>query len=206
MPLMMDDEMNMDDLFGDGGGLSLPSRPPTRELHQRVDELRASGCCQYVLRHVTRDIFSDNHRSIAWSKWGSIASIASNGTTLELRNLRCHPDDGTWALSEPTTTPNFSAPLDGCPLKHLAWSPTGSDLAVIDAVGRVTILSIYSSINKPALSRPSHLDPADDLHAVVGSFWLNQAPYPPGRPVRFIVLYPRYFTDEFDRRYCTARE
>lgn len=53
MPLMMDDEMNMDDLFGDGGGLSLPSRPPTRELHQRVDELRASGCCQYVLRHVT---------------------------------------------------------------------------------------------------------------------------------------------------------
>ncbi|KAK0128828.1 mediator complex subunit [Cadophora gregata] len=166
MPLMMDDEMNMDDLFGDGGGLSLPSRPPTRELHQRVDELRASGCCQ----------------SIAWSKWGSIASIASNGTTLELRNLRCHPDDGTWALSEPTTTPNFSASLEGCPLKHLAWSPTGSDLAVIDAVGRITILSIYSSINKPALSRPCHLDPIDDLHAVVGSFWLNQAPYPPGRP------------------------
>lgn len=47
MPLMMDDDMDMDDLFGEGGGLSLPTRPaPTRELHQRLDELRAGGCCQ----------------------------------------------------------------------------------------------------------------------------------------------------------------
>ena len=60
MPLMMDDPMGMDDLqvddlFGDDAGLSLmdgqslPSRPPTKELRQRVDELRESGCCQYVL-------------------------------------------------------------------------------------------------------------------------------------------------------------
>lgn len=57
---MMDDPMGMDDLqvddlFGDDAGLSLmdgqslPSRPPTKELRQRVDELRESGCCQYVL-------------------------------------------------------------------------------------------------------------------------------------------------------------
>jgi mediator of RNA polymerase II transcription subunit 16 len=45
---MMDEDMevDMDDLFGDGAGLSLPSRPPTKELHQRVDELRGSGSCQ----------------------------------------------------------------------------------------------------------------------------------------------------------------
>lgn len=57
---MMDDPMGMDDLqvddlFGDDAGLSLmdgqslPSRPPTKELRQRMDELRGSGCCQYVL-------------------------------------------------------------------------------------------------------------------------------------------------------------
>lgn len=46
MPLMMEDEMDMDDLFGDGAGLSLPSRPPSKELYQRLDELRGSGCCQ----------------------------------------------------------------------------------------------------------------------------------------------------------------
>jgi len=55
---MMDDDMNMDDLhdelFGDQAGLSLmegqslPSRPPTKELRQRIDDLRGSGCCQCV--------------------------------------------------------------------------------------------------------------------------------------------------------------
>jgi mediator of RNA polymerase II transcription subunit 16 len=48
MPLMMEDEMDMDDLFGDGTGLSLPSQPPSKELYQRLDELRGSGCCQLV--------------------------------------------------------------------------------------------------------------------------------------------------------------
>jgi len=43
----MDDEMDMEDLFGpDGGGLSLPTRPPSKELYQRIDELRGGGCCQ----------------------------------------------------------------------------------------------------------------------------------------------------------------
>lgn len=43
---MMDD---IDDLFGDGTGLSLPSRPPSKELYQRVDDMRGSGCCQCVV-------------------------------------------------------------------------------------------------------------------------------------------------------------
>jgi mediator of RNA polymerase II transcription subunit 16 len=42
-------EVDMDDLFGDGAGLALPARPPPRELFERMDELRASGCCQYVV-------------------------------------------------------------------------------------------------------------------------------------------------------------
>ena len=49
MPLMMDTDMDIDDLFGDGAALSLPSHPPpSKELLQRIDELRGSGCCQYV--------------------------------------------------------------------------------------------------------------------------------------------------------------
>lgn len=48
MPLMMDEEMDvdMDDLFGDGAGLSLPTRPPARAVYQRIDELRRTGCCR----------------------------------------------------------------------------------------------------------------------------------------------------------------
>lgn len=42
----MDDDMDMDDLFGDGAVLALPPRPPSKELYQRVDEMRANGCSQ----------------------------------------------------------------------------------------------------------------------------------------------------------------
>lgn len=107
---------------------------------------------------------------------------------MEVRNLRIHPDDGAWALSVPLVTPNFSNSMEGGPLKHLSWSPNGSDLAAIDAAGRVTILSVFSTLNKPTLSRVGQGDPSDDLHAVVGSYWLNLTTIPPNRPVSFEVL------------------
>lgn len=130
-------------------------------------------------------------RSIAWSKWGSIASIIANGSALEVRNLRCHPETGIWALSEPLVTPGFSHAMDGGPLKHLSWGPNGSDIAVIDAAGRVAILSVFSTLNKPTLSRLGQGDPSDDLHAVVGSYWLNTGTLPPNRPVRLETPYGR---------------
>ena len=44
MPMIMDD---LDDLFTDP--LSLPpGLPPPPGLQERLDELRLSGCCQYV--------------------------------------------------------------------------------------------------------------------------------------------------------------
>jgi mediator of RNA polymerase II transcription subunit 16 len=55
MPLILDNPMgggamqvdlDVDDLFGDGAPLGLPSRPPGKRLHQRLDELRSRGCCQ----------------------------------------------------------------------------------------------------------------------------------------------------------------
>jgi mediator of RNA polymerase II transcription subunit 16, fungi type len=48
MPLMMNDDLDLDinDLFDDGTVLPLPTRPPPKELFQRVDELRGTGSCQ----------------------------------------------------------------------------------------------------------------------------------------------------------------
>lgn len=109
---------------------------------------------------------------------------------MTLQNLRCHPEDGTWALSEPSETPQLTSDLDGGFLKHLSWSPSGSELAVIDASGRITILGLSSTINKPTLSRNAGVDAADDLHAVVGCYWLNLLPNPTSRPVCLkLVLY-----------------
>jgi mediator of RNA polymerase II transcription subunit 16, fungi type len=58
MPLILEDTINeamqvdlndVDDLFGDGVGLPLPQiHPPSKALHQRIDELRSRGCCQCV--------------------------------------------------------------------------------------------------------------------------------------------------------------
>ncbi|OBT45969.1 hypothetical protein VE00_03746 [Pseudogymnoascus sp. WSF 3629] len=159
----MDDDMevDIDDLFGDGaGGLLPPSRPPPKGLFQRVDELRGSGCCQ----------------SIAWSRWGSIASITSNGLDLEFRNLRIHPKDGSWDLSDPTIIPQIAPTVDGGQLKHLCWSPNGADLAAIDSAGRIAILNLAQSLNKPTFTRNSNVDPIEDLRAVVGAYWLNLSP------------------------------
>lgn len=52
MPLMLDNAMpvdlnDVDDLFGDAVGLSLPVRAPSKQLQQRMDDLRSRGCCQY---------------------------------------------------------------------------------------------------------------------------------------------------------------
>src|SRR5271168_3116069 len=140
-----------------------------RRLRSSISELTNSEEVDLASKLVFRNIstLTDTCRAIAWSKWGSIASISSNGLALELRNLRCHPENGIWGLSEPTITPPLTSTMDGGPLKHLCWSPTGSELAVIDAAGRVTILAIFSSLNKPTLSRHCQADPADDLHSVV---------------------------------------
>jgi hypothetical protein len=115
-------------------------------------------------------------RSIAWSRAGTIASITPDGKLLEFRYLRCSPDDGSWALSEPTVSDIVSG-TDDNPLVHLVWAGTSSqELAVLDAVGRISILSFNTCLNRPLQIRKPDLDPVDDLHSVVGCYWLNLMP------------------------------
>lgn len=46
MPLIMDEDQYMEDLFGDAEPVSVPVAPAAKGLPQRLDELYASGCCQ----------------------------------------------------------------------------------------------------------------------------------------------------------------
>jgi mediator of RNA polymerase II transcription subunit 16 len=51
MPLMLEGSMpvelnDVDDLFGDGVGLSLAVPPQVKQLLQRKDGQRTRGCCQ----------------------------------------------------------------------------------------------------------------------------------------------------------------
>ncbi|RWA10536.1 hypothetical protein EKO27_g4564 [Xylaria grammica] len=172
MPLLLDSDMSgmdqppmqvdlngVDDLFGDTDPLSLPSRPPSRRLRRRLDELRGRGCCQ----------------GLAWSKGGTIASITQGGQSLELRYLRANPRDANWELSESKVVTPWQN-LNGGPVVHLSWGPASSELAVIDAVGRVLLLNFNSDLNRPLISRRWDGDAIDDLQTIVGTYWLNQLP------------------------------
>lgn len=178
----IDSAMALDevDLFGDpvmdNALASLPARPsPSKPLQQRLDELRASGCCQ----------------GIAWSRQGTIAAISRDAMSIDLRFIRCNPDDGDWDMSEPSpwsavsqgpstsavsSSSNLSLASAGAPFVHLAWAPTTTpDLAVIDALGRLTILTFSITLNRGYLARRWDADPVDDLHAIVGCYWLPLA-------------------------------
>ncbi|KAK0633513.1 mediator complex, subunit Med16 [Immersiella caudata] len=155
------------DLFGDP---VITRPPPSKQLRMRVDELRTRGCCQ----------------AIAWSRQGTIASISKDADSIDLRFLRCHSDTGAWDLSEPTPCSVLTPVQSGVPIVHLAWAPTSSpELAVIDAAGRISILSFSITLNRPYSTRKWDVDVVDDLHAVVGCYWLPLIS--PGR--QFHVMY-----------------
>lgn len=60
---------------------------------------------------------------------------------------------------------------------HISWAPTqSSELAVIDAAGRVLLLSFNTNLNKMLPIRKWDADPVDDLHAVVGTYWMSPMP------------------------------
>jgi mediator of RNA polymerase II transcription subunit 16, fungi type len=115
-------------------------------------------------------------RTIAWSRSGTIATVSRDGKTLQLRFLRSNPEDGSWDLSEPTTCDLITA-SSSATIVHLDWASTNSpELAVIDSLGRVAILTFSITLNRPLSARKWDFDPVDDMYAVVGSFWLPLTP------------------------------
>lgn len=179
MPMIMEDGINVDDLFGESGSLELAlgSAPPTRGLAQRLDEMRLSGCCQYVLRLPRSQCIQSppltQFRKIAWSKQGCIAYITQDGLRVNLRHLECRASDGKWVLSEDTPLHPVSDVHGQHALVHLCWNEVGSELAVADSSGRVSIYNIAIALNSLGGQRQASFDPDDDAAQIVGMMWLN---------------------------------
>lgn len=145
---------------------------PVTYIHSPCTSFSPFSCSSFL---GLRGLFSDvANRSIACSKQGTIASISPDGTYINLQCPRTNPSDGTWELSEPTPSSIFSAPLPGGPIVHLAWAPTNSpELAIIDAFGRVCLLTFPLTLNKATfIARKWDSDAPDDLHSIVGCLWL----------------------------------
>nr|Q5BE03.2 RecName: Full=Mediator of RNA polymerase II transcription subunit 16; AltName: Full=Mediator complex subunit 16 [Aspergillus nidulans FGSC A4] len=163
MPLIMEDGINVDDLFGESTSLELglPTSTPTastKGLAQRLDEMRLVGCCQ----------------KIAWSRLGCIASISQDSTRVNVRHLQCQQSDGKWLLSDETPLNQVSEVHAGHALVHLCWNDSGTELAVADSSGRVSIYSIPIALNSVNVTRQAAFDPDDDGAQIVGMMWLSQ--------------------------------
>ncbi|PGH02542.1 hypothetical protein GX51_04568 [Blastomyces parvus] len=160
MPMIMEDSIDVDDLFGDPTSLELGlegAAPTIKGLPQRLDELRLSRCSQ----------------KIAWSKLGTIAYVSQDGQKVLLRYLHCRPDDGKWTLSEESTINQIADVHGGHTVAHLLWNESGTDLAIVDSCGRISIVTILTSLNTVKQSRQASIDPDDDLAQPVGLMWLS---------------------------------
>lgn len=112
-------------------------------------------------------------RRLAWSRVGSLAQITQNGLGVSLQHLVCKPEDGKWDLSEESPIEAIPHLHKGQKLTHLSWSPTGSELAVVDANGRISVLIMSLAMNNILVLRSPSKDLEDDLNAPVGMYWLN---------------------------------
>ena len=120
-------------------------------------------------------VYSSNilPRKIAWSRLGCIAYISQDDLRVNIRHLRCQPSDGKWTLSDEMTLLPVTEAHGGLPLVHLLWNETGSELAVLDSSGRLSIYTVTTSLNQIAGQRQATFDPDDDGNQVVGIMWLN---------------------------------
>lgn len=165
----MESGFGVEDLFQDDSVL----RTPPRRIDSRIDELRLSGCNQYVppVFHLAFGLLTPA-RKIAWSKLGSIAIINAAGTGVETRHLSCSPEDGRWLLSDAYPVANVARYHEGQQLTHVTWNSHGAELAVMDRLGRVSFYTVFLAVNHLNVTRNQILDQDDDLCALVGFWWL----------------------------------
>ncbi|SEI31966.1 YALIA101S02e06260g1_1 [Yarrowia lipolytica] len=118
--------------------------------------------------------------SISWNRNGIIASIGDEGVET---NLLVCTDGQDWVLTKPTLyapksilqppTTSFVTPHRA--FCHVEWSPSGSDLAIIDTLGSLYIYSQYTTLSPiTCLRKPpsEELTTPIDLNAIVGFTWV----------------------------------
>jgi mediator of RNA polymerase II transcription subunit 16 len=110
---------------------------------------------------------------IAWSRMGCIASISQDGLRVNIRHLQCSSSDGKWELGKETPLTTVLETHHGNQLAHLSWNETGSELAVVDCSGRISIYSISIALNSLSILRQASFESGDDGSQVVGMMWLN---------------------------------
>lgn len=92
---------------------------------------------------------------------------------MNLRHLLCDPKDGQGKLSEDYSEEEVSTVHSDHQIVHLSWNTVGTDIAIVDVFGQISIFTVQIPLNRIRVSRKCVMDPEDNLSAVVGLKWLN---------------------------------
>lgn len=84
----------------------------------------------------------------------------------------CDPRDGQWRLSKENYIDGVSTVHNQHPIVHLCWGHTGTELAIVDVFGQISIYNVYLAINRLNFVKRYASDPEDNLSAVVGLMWV----------------------------------
>jgi mediator of RNA polymerase II transcription subunit 16 len=161
MSLNLEDDPFMDDLFGDGGHVTIP--PPVvsvKGLSQTLDHLASTNSCEKV----------------AWSKYGTVAAIAPDGRSVKLYVLIKGSKSNSWNLSKPSVLP-LELEEDHL-LVHISWNQLGSMLSVFDSSGRISIFdTVNNTSGRMVMVRSGSKDGGIEMDAIAASYWFPVLPY-----------------------------
>jgi mediator of RNA polymerase II transcription subunit 16 len=114
------------------------------------------------------------YRRIAWSRLGGIAYISLDNSEVRFRCLRFHSTTAKWELSKDYTIVQRPVTDENYAFAHLEWSQTGTDLAIADIVGRISVYTFSTTaVNHSTAAPIAAVDRQNELDRAVGMFWLN---------------------------------
>jgi mediator of RNA polymerase II transcription subunit 16, fungi type len=190
----VDDLFNEEDLEQAAMNIPLPgndvvtssAQPISLDAKIRLDELHQNGCRQ----------------RIAWSRLGCVAAISEDSTSVSIQCLRLNRRTAVWELS--SKYPLELGTDDACPhvYIHLCWSGTGTDLAIFDTKGRITIVGMFtaSAVNRFQDLGYINPDQGDDLRPAVGAFWLPSSDRPVPAVTQFSKQDDQWITSVSSRK------
>lgn len=117
------------------------------------------------------------NRKIAWSNHGAIANISREGDAVTVHGY-IQEQPLSFGLTEPVQIDTAPVHLHQ-EIVHISWSQSGTELAVVDAAGRITVYKTSIALNRLEGVGKFVPDQSDTSAAFVGLEWLC-----PNRPVR----------------------
>ena len=114
-------------------------------------------------------------RKLAWSRSGCLAYITKNAHSIGVVVPQFQTRDGTWNFNrhlDPSFPQQISNVFQTHELVHVSWNPYGSELMIVDEVGRIALCIAYIVLNRLVVTRVISPDPEDGLRSIVGAGWL----------------------------------